>query len=271
MQVWKYEYDCPYTVSYPAGPRCTPTVSGGKVYTLGSEGNLNCLDAKTGKPLWSKDFNKEFNTQTPLWGYTGHPLVDGKNLICLVGGKDALLVAFDKDTGKEVWKSLNAAQPGYCPPSIITAGGKRQLLIWEPEKIHSVDPETGKPFWSVELGVQFGMTIMSPRKSGNYLFAGGYGPVGRMLELDGVKEPKEIWRSTMKQGIGPVNATPLVEGETMYGVDQPGQLRAVGHQDGQAASGRRSSRRPARARPVRARRSSSRTATAISSSARTAC
>ena len=226
-EVWKHEYDRPYTVSYPAGPRCTPTVSGGKVYALGSEGDLYCLDAKSGKPLWSKDLNKEYDTKTPLWGYTGHPLVDGKNLICLVGGKGSLLVAFDKDTGKEVWKSLDAEEPGYCPPSIITAGGKRQLLIWDPAKIHSVDPATGKPFWSVPLKPNYAMAIMAPRKSGDYLFAGGIGPVGVALALDGTAQPKELWRGTLKKGVAPVNSTPLLEGDTIYGVDQPGQLRAV--------------------------------------------
>jgi outer membrane protein assembly factor BamB len=226
-EVWKHQYDCPYTASYPTGPRCTPTVTGGKVYTLGSEGNLCCLDAKKGDLLWSKDFNKDYKTKTPFWGYTGHPLVDGNKLVCLVGGKDSLLVAFDKDTGKELWKSLDAKEPGYCPPSIITAGGKRQLLIWAPERIHSVDPETGKPYWSVDLKPGNGMSIMAPQKSGNYLFTGGFGPVGLLLELDGTKEPKEVWRGNREKGIGPVNSTPLLEGGTMYGVDQPGQLRAV--------------------------------------------
>ena len=226
-EVWKHQYDCHYTVSYPAGPRCTPTVHAGKVYTLGSEGNLCCLDAKTGKVLWSKDFVKDYAAKTPIWGFTGHPLIDGKKLICLVGGKGSLLVAFDKDTGMEVWKSLDAKDPGYSPPSIVTAGGKRQLLIWDPERIHSADPETGKPYWSVELKPAYGMSIMAPQKRGDFLFAGGIGFVSAVYRLDGIKEPALVWKGNRDIGLSPVNSTPLLEDDTIYGVDQPGQVRAV--------------------------------------------
>jgi AraC-like DNA-binding protein len=84
--LWKHEYGCPYSVSYPAGPRATPLVSGGKVYTLGAEGNLCCLDARGGKLLWSRDFKKDYGIPTPLWGFSAHPLLDGNKLVCLVGG-----------------------------------------------------------------------------------------------------------------------------------------------------------------------------------------
>src|SRR4029079_15599930 len=133
----------------PAGPRCTPTVHEGKVYALGAEGNLLCLDAASGKPVWSKDFQKDYKATTALWGYSSHPLVDGMKLICVVGGEGSVAVAFNKDTGKEVWKAINSKDPGYTSPSIIEAGGRRQLLIWHPEAICSLDPESGKEFWSV--------------------------------------------------------------------------------------------------------------------------
>src|SRR5262249_49812378 len=83
---WTEEYDCPYAVSYPAGPRCTPLVHEGKVYTLGAMGDLRCLDVKNGKRIWSKNFVKDFKAKVPLWGFAGHPLLDGERLICLVGG-----------------------------------------------------------------------------------------------------------------------------------------------------------------------------------------
>ncbi|MCE9529140.1 MAG: PQQ-like beta-propeller repeat protein, partial [Planctomycetales bacterium] len=99
-EIWKHEYDCTYNIAYAYGPRCTPTVSGGKVYTLGAEGNLLCLDAEKGKVLWSHDFKADYKTATPAWGFTGHPLVDGDKLICIVGGEGSGVVAFDKNTGK---------------------------------------------------------------------------------------------------------------------------------------------------------------------------
>jgi outer membrane protein assembly factor BamB len=94
--------------SYPAGPRVAPQFSGDKIYSLGAEGNLYCLDAKDGKVLWSHDFKKEFGVETPVWGFSGHPLIDGQKLICLAAGDGSTVVAFDKDSGKELWRALTS-------------------------------------------------------------------------------------------------------------------------------------------------------------------
>jgi len=228
QEIWKYEYERPYAISYPAGPRCTPTVHEGKVYTLGAEGNLCCLDAARGTLVWAKDFKKDYNAETAFWGYASHPLVDGKKLFCVVGGPDSLAVAFDKDTGKEIWRSLSAKQAGYAPPTLIDAGGVRQLLIWHGEALNSLDPETGKPYWSVPLQSHMGMAIMTPRKLGDYLFVGG--PYGKamLLKLDAGKPAiTEVWRGKKDTAVYPVNSTPFLEDGLMYGIDQPGQLRAV--------------------------------------------
>lgn len=226
--VWKHEYDCPYAISYPCGPRCTPTVADGKVYTLGAEGNLLCLDATKGDVVWSKELKKAYNTETPIWGFCGHPLVDGKKLICLVGGQGSVAVAFDKDTGKELWKAVSAKEPGYCPPSIIEAGGTRQLLIWDAEKVNSLDPETGKVYWSIPLAPSYDMSIMAPRKGGDYLYAGGIGSKGMLIKLAKDKPAAEpAWTGKGTTALYPVNSTPIVDGEMMYGVDQNGALRGV--------------------------------------------
>ncbi len=227
-ELWKHEYDVTYQISYPTGPRCTPTVEGGKVYALGAMGNLFCLDAKKGTVLWSKDFKKDFAAKTPYWGYSGHPLVVGDKLICVVGGKGSAVVAFDKDTGKELWKALDSKDAGYSPPTVITAGGKQQLLVWLPETIDSLDPQTGKVYWSMPLVPEYGMSIMAPRQSGDYLFTGGIGWKALLLKLAKDKPAaEEVWRGEKDNAIYPVNSTPIVEDGTIYGIDQPGQLRAV--------------------------------------------
>lgn len=226
--LWMHAYDCPYSISYPAGPRCTPTVHGGKVYTLGAEGNLLCLDARAGTVRWSKAFKKDYGVETPIWGFASHPLVDGNKLICVVGGKGAVAVAFDKDSGKELWRALDASEPGYSPPTLIRAGGRRQLLIWHAEAINSLDPETGKLYWSVPLVPSYGMSIMTPRQSGDYLFAGGIGGKAVLLRL-GQDAPtaEEVWRGKRDTAVYPINSTPYLDADTIYGVDQPGQLRGV--------------------------------------------
>jgi outer membrane protein assembly factor BamB len=226
--LWKHEYACSYHISYPAGPRCTPTVQGGKVYALGAMGNLFCLDAVRGTVLWSKDFQKDYEAKVARWGYASHPLVDGDKLFCVVGAPDHVAMAFDKDTGKEIWKSIAAKEPGYSPPTLIEAGGKRQLLIWDAESLKSLDPATGKLYWSVPLEAAFGMSIMAPRQHGDYLFAGAIGFHAVLLKLDREKPAvTEVWRGKKNHAIYPVNSTPIIEDGILYGVDQPGPLMAV--------------------------------------------
>jgi outer membrane protein assembly factor BamB len=75
--IWQDEYDCPYKVSYPSGPRTTPLVHEGRVYTLGAMGDLRVLDAATGKIIWNKNVAQEFKVEAPVWGYAAHPLIDG--------------------------------------------------------------------------------------------------------------------------------------------------------------------------------------------------
>jgi len=226
--LWSHTYPCHYAISYPAGPRCTPTVDGGKVYALGAEGDLFCLDAARGSVYWKKNFKLDFRSKTPVWGFCGHPLVDGQKLICVVGGEAGVVYAFDKDTGKELWHALEAREPGYSPPTMIEAGGARQLLIWHAEAINSLDPETGKVYWSVPLVPEFGMAIMAPRKSGDVLFAGGIGGKSVLLKLASDRPAaEEVWRGGMKTGASPVNSTPFLENGFMYAVDQPGALLGV--------------------------------------------
>ncbi|MFL5329674.1 MAG: PQQ-binding-like beta-propeller repeat protein [Gemmataceae bacterium] len=224
---WKHEYDCTYAVSYPCGPRCTPTVDGDRVYTLGTEGNLICLNVADGKVVWSKELKKDYKTKTPIWGFTGHPLVDGDKLFCLVGGDGSVVVCFDKMTGQEKWKALSAQQPGYSPPTMVNTPAGRQLVLWHAESVNGLDPETGKVFWTVDLKPNYGMSIMGPQQAGDYLFVGGYN-AAVVLKLAADKPAvSEVYRGKKDTSVYPINMTPLIDGDYIYGVDQPGQLRCV--------------------------------------------
>jgi outer membrane protein assembly factor BamB len=226
-ELWQHAYDCTYEIAYPAGPRCTPTVVDGKVYSLGSQGHLFCLDAAKGKVIWSKEFSRDFKSKTPIWGFCGHPLVDGNKLFCMVGGAKGIVYAFDKDTGRELWHAIDAPDPGYSAPVIIEAGGTRQLVVWEPKAVHGLDPETGRIHWSAPLEPLYGMSIMIPRRHGDHLFIGGMGQ-SLTLKLAADKPAvEEVWRGTTTSGVGPVNMTPFLENDLIFGVDQPGALRAV--------------------------------------------
>ena len=143
--------------------RATPTVEAGKVYTLGAMGDLRCLDADNGRVLWSRNYSRDLGTEMNLWGMAAAPLVDGDRLIVLAGGKNhAGLVALERHSGRELWRALDCPDPGYSVPVIIESGGVRQLLVWCPTGLYSVDPATGKVFWSEPADVKFGHSIALP-------------------------------------------------------------------------------------------------------------
>ena len=231
--LWQHEYDCPYDVSYPSGPRATPLISGGKVWTLGTEGNLFCLDAKDGKVLWAREFKKDLQAKTPIWGFAANPLLDGDKLICLVGGQGSVAVAFDKNSGKELWRALSAKEPGYSPPMIFEAGGKRQLIIWHPEALNSLDPETGKAYWTEPFVARSGLTAPSVRKAGDQLFITSFYNGPMMLNLAADKPAASVlWRgnSTNERNTDKLHAimcTPWIENGYIYGVCSYGQLRCL--------------------------------------------
>jgi outer membrane protein assembly factor BamB len=227
-EIWKHAYDCNYTISYPAGPRCTPTVTGGKVYTLGAMGDLFCLDAANGSVIWSKNLPKAYSAPLPLWGYAGHPLVYKNLLICMAGGKDSAVVALDKNTGEEIWTALNTPDIGYSPPTLIEAGGVTQLLIFHGKSLNSLNPDTGESYWSEPLSTAFSMAIMAPRKGGDFLFAGGHRGKSLGLKLDASKPAVTVaWKGSRTIGLAPVSGTPFVENGIAYGIDGNGLFRAM--------------------------------------------
>lgn len=233
-QLWVHEYPVRYTVSYPAGPRATPVIDSGRVYTIGAEGDMFCFDARKGTVLWQKNFKKDYNTKLPIWGMASAPLVDGEQLITLVGGTDgATVVSFDKASGKELWRAINDPQVGYAPPRIFTFGKTRQLIIWHPEAVTSLNPENGKKYWDVPFEVKVGLCIPTPQKVGNRLFVTSFynGPL--MLDVSPDKpEAKIAWKGTSNSekdtdGLHSIMPTPIVTEDYIYGVCSYGQLRCL--------------------------------------------
>lgn len=235
--VWSHEYDCPYTVSYPAGPRTTPVIQGGRVYTLGSEGDLLCLDAATGKPHWNRNLKSDYqHEQSPVWGYSANLLLDGKLLICLVGGTGTAVVAFDADSGREVWRSLDSAGPhgpGYSSPVIIEAGGARQLIVWLPTVLASLDPATGKAYWSQPFQSNQGLSVATPRIVGDKLLISSFYNGSLLMTLNAAKpDASVLWRRSgqnerITDSLHSLISTPVIDGDKIYGVCSYGELRCL--------------------------------------------
>jgi outer membrane protein assembly factor BamB len=240
--LWKHEYDCTYQISYADGPRATPLVRDGRVYTLGAMGNLFCLDAEKGTVIWSKDFVADCKAPVPLWGFAAHPLLDGDKLICLVGGRDQIVVAFDKNTGAEKWHALSfknrQTQIGYCPPMIYTIGGKRQLIIWHPESVNGLNPESGDVNWSQPFSVKANLTIPTPRQAGDLLFLTSFYNGAMMLKW-GDGKPSVLWRSEVASEdprrtdtLNSIIPTPFLKDGYIYGMCSYGELRCLRARDG---------------------------------------
>lgn len=234
-QLWAHEYDCPYsTVAlYAIGPRVTPTVDGDRVYSLGTEGNLYCLDVATGDVIWSRDFQKDFGWQVTEWGASAHPIIDGDRLICVVGGRGTTVVAFDKMSGKEVWRSLDANQCGYCPPVIYDIHGQRHLVIWHSDALVGLDPENGMERWNVPMAATFAMTIGMPRLRADKLFVMSFNRQSHLVQVQLDGTAKSVWSGGAKTGIGGVMNTPWMAAEHLYGCGPDGRYTCARILDGQ--------------------------------------
>jgi outer membrane protein assembly factor BamB len=226
-EVWKYSYDVKYTVSYPSGPRCTPLVAGDKVYALGAEGHLACLNAKSGSKIWAKELKDEYKTKSALWGYAAHPILEGDKLITLAGGDNSHVVAFNKDTGAEIWKSQTQNEQGYSPPLFTEVNGKRQMIVAGPQAVRGLDPETGKRIWTTPYNADNGSIIMTPVRYGDYLFVGGYRGKNLLVKFKKGEDSVEVVaKDVARKFISPVNVQPFEEDGVIYGYNEDGKLVA---------------------------------------------
>ncbi len=236
--MWTHEWPADYAgldLHFATGPRATPTVDGERVYVLGAMGTLLCLEAATGEIAWRQDFVAAYGTEVPTWGMAGAPLVDGERQIAPAGGKDgAEVVAFDKLTGREVWRALEPdPEPGYAQPVIFEAGGTRQLIVWHPEAVVSLAPDTGKVHWRQPFKIGLGMTVATPVSDGSRLLVSSFFNGSMMLSLDGSRPAaKPLWRGKSSSeidtdGLHALMSTPVIDGDEVYGVGSYGQLRAL--------------------------------------------
>ena len=238
--LWEHAYDAAYRISYPAGPRATPVVADDRVFTLGAMGDLLCLRATNGQVVWSRSFLKDYTLDNPpAWGWAAHPVLDGPRLICLVGGSNSVVVAFDKDTGTEIWRALSAEEIGYAPPMIYKVGNRRHLIIWHPEAVTGLDPATGKVLWSQPYPVggkpqRPEVTIATPRWDGRRLFVTSFYQGALLMEpSDNPPGVQVVWnrRSTrhseMNDGLHTTLGTPIIRDGYIYGVCGFGEFRCL--------------------------------------------
>lgn len=140
---WQFAYNTTYEdrYGYNNGPRCSPVVGGGKVYTLGAQWQLHCLDLESGKRIWKRDLAVDYKTRQDFFGVASTPLIEGRLLIVQVGAVGgACVVALDKESGKEVWRAGKEWGPSYASPVPATVHGKRRVFVFAGGES---DPPTG--------------------------------------------------------------------------------------------------------------------------------
>ena len=204
--------------SYGNGPRATPTINEGRVYALGGRGNLLCLDAVTGKTVWTLDLLEKFGGKVPEYGFSASPAVFGKLLVVDVGARGGRsLAALDKATGEVLWTSL-ADKPGYATPIRVEVDGVPQIVVLMGEALVSVSPEDGREFWRREWKTTLDANVATPLfHQGRLFLSTGYGTGCALLELSapsGKPAATQLWAGKQMQNC--FSTSVLVDGH-LYG------------------------------------------------------
>jgi outer membrane protein assembly factor BamB len=179
--------------------RSTPTVEGGVLYALGSDGDLACVETVRGTIKWKKNLRTDFGGKPGHWAYAESPLIDGDTLVCTPGGSQATLLALNKNTGEVVWKCAlpEADDAAYSSPIVVEAAGAKQYVQLLQKGLVGVDGKTGKFLWRYSKPVSvFDANIPTPVASGDIVYAGSAGTGGGAVKLnakDGSIEAEQLY------------------------------------------------------------------------------
>jgi outer membrane protein assembly factor BamB len=202
--LWQVPYGRSWYKTYP-GSRCTPTVEGDRVYVMSGTGRLACIDAASGTEIWGTEVDREYKAAYHLFGLAESPLILHDLVISIPGGKKTTMVALDKHTGKEVWKTGSIdGRRSYTSPVLYEYKGVRLILGFTSKDLIAVDPETAKIVWtypyflhSVEENVDeigINMTNIPIFRDDEIFVTSGYDCPSVMLSLAGDgKSVSEKW------------------------------------------------------------------------------
>jgi len=226
--VWTFPYSDGSSANFGFA-RATPVVEAGKVFTASRHGVVNCLDEKTGQPIWTKNVVKEFNGEIPAWQMAWSPLVDGDKLIVCPGGSGTAVVALNKNTGAVLWKGGGDDKPGYATPVVATIGGKKQYVVFTGYHLIGVDAANGALLWEVKWKTQYDVNAATPVVIGNKIFiASNYGHGCAMVAVTG-NSASITWQNKELQCHF---NSPILFGGQLYGISD--HLACLDPQTGKA-------------------------------------
>jgi outer membrane protein assembly factor BamB len=193
---WKFAYPTSYQdqLGKGDGPRATPVVAGNRVYTLGAQGKLHCLELDSGKKVWERALLQEYQVPPSYFGVGTTPLVEGNLLLVNVGAKKAGVVAFDKDTGKEVWRATDDGA-SYSSPVAATLGGKRSAVFFTRQGVVLLDPKTGAVRYTKLWRARYNASVnaATPLVIGDLVFVSTCYETGALLLKVGADKVEEVW------------------------------------------------------------------------------
>lgn len=167
------------------GPRGTPTIDGDRVYAEGGNGDLSCLDLKTGESIWYTSLTKDLGGSRPGWGYSESPLVVGDLVVVTPGGDGGTITALNKLTGEVVWRSTDITEKAhYSSPIVTTIAGKRQIVQFARESMFGVSLDDGKLLWQYDGANNGTANCCTPVVHADHVFAASaYGTGGGLAKI----------------------------------------------------------------------------------------
>ena len=175
------------------GPRGTPTIDGDRLYALGGNGDLSCMEAKTGKIVWSKNVLREFGGSNIQWGISESPLVLGNKVLVNAGGRNASIVALNKETGAVLWKS-QSDEAGYSSAIPLEINGRTQVVFFTAQRALGLDAHDGRLLWEYGRPANNVANVATPIARGNRVFiSSDYGTGGGVVEIKADGGAQEIY------------------------------------------------------------------------------
>lgn len=199
------------------GPRSTPTVDGGRVFVLGSRGDLSAFEVASGNRLWSKNVLSEFGGSNPTWGMSESPLVVGDRLIVNAGGRDASVVALRTTDGAVIWKTQSDGA-GYSSAVLAEVGGFRQAVVFTSRRAIGVAVDDGRLLWEYAKVSNRVANVATPIVRGDRVFVSSdYGTGGALLSLarrgDGMEATEQWFSRNMRNH----HSSSVLVGDLLYG------------------------------------------------------
>jgi outer membrane protein assembly factor BamB len=228
--LWVHEYPVDYgDLDHANGPRATPAVGGGRVYTLGATGRLHALEESTGKPVFAVDLAERFGARPPIWGHSASPVLARGLLVIVAGGRpDGTVIALDPATGAERWRALSD-RPGYSTPALVKRAGQDEIVVFTADGAAGLDPGSGKARWRFPWKTsEYDVSIVSPVLREDRVFISGYWDGSAAIRLEG-SGPRALWQARAPACL---MATPLERDGILYVLDKRDGLQALEWESG---------------------------------------